>query len=98
MSTKGSRNYRPNIHFTPPAMWTNDPNGMVYVNGIYHLFYQHYPEAPNWGPMHWGHAVSRDLLHWKHMPIALYPDELGMIFSGSCVYDRENTSGYGTKE
>lgn len=98
MSTKGSRNYRPNIHFTPPVMWTNDPNGMVYVNGIYHLFYQHYPEAPNWGPMHWGHAVSRDLLHWKHMPIALYPDELGMIFSGSCVYDRENTSGYGTKE
>lgn len=98
MSTKGSRNYRPNIHFTPPAMWTNDPNGMVYVNGLYHLFYQHYPEAPNWGPMHWGHAVSRDLLHWKHMPIALYPDELGMIFSGSCVYDRENTSGYGTKE
>ena len=98
MSTKGSRNYRPNIHFTPPAMWTNDPNGMVYVNGIYHLFYQHYPEAPNWGPMHWGHAVSRDLLHWKHMPIALYPDELGMIFSGSCVYDRENASGYGTKE
>ena len=98
MSTKGSRNYRPNIHFTPPAMWTNDPNGMVYVNGIYHLFYQHYPEAPNWGPMHWGHAVSRDLLHWKHMPMALYPDELGMIFSGSCVYDRENTSGYGTKE
>lgn len=98
MSTKGSRNYRPNIHFTPPAMWTNDPNGMVYVNGIYHLFYQHYPEAPNWGPMHWGHAVSRDLLHWKHMPIALYPDELGMIFSGSCVYDQENTSGYGTKE
>lgn len=98
MSTKGSRNYRPNIHFTPPVMWTNDPNGMVYVNGIYHLFYQHYPEAPNWGPMHWGHAVSRDLLHWKHMPMALYPDELGMIFSGSCVYDRENTSGYGTKE
>lgn len=98
MSTKGRRNYRPNIHFTPPVMWTNDPNGMVYVNGIYHLFYQHYPEAPNWGPMHWGHAVSRDLLHWKHMPMALYPDELGMIFSGSCVYDRENTSGYGTKE
>lgn len=98
MSTKGRRNYRPNIHFTPPVMWTNDPNGMVYVNGIYHLFYQHYPEVPNWGPMHWGHAVSRDLLHWKHMPMALYPDELGMIFSGSCVYDRENTSGYGTKE
>ena len=98
MSTKGSRDYRPRIHFTPPFMWTNDPNGMVYVNGIYHLFYQHYPKAPNWGPMYWGHAVSRDLIHWEHKPIALYPDELGVIFSGSCVYDRENTSGYGTKE
>ena len=98
MSTKGSRDYRPNIHFTPPAMWTNDPNGMVYINGIYHLFYQHYPKAPNWGPMYWGHAVTRDLIHWEHRPIALYPDELGVIFSGSCVYDKDNTSGYGTKE
>ena len=98
MSTTGSRNYRPNLHFTPPAMWTNDPNGMVYVNGVYHLFYQHYPKAPHWGPMHWGHAVSRDLLHWEHQPIALYPDEMGYIYSGSCVYDKENVSGYGTKE
>jgi fructan beta-fructosidase len=78
-------------------MWTNDPNGMVYVDGIYHLFYQHYPEAPVWGPMHWGHAISKDLLHWEHLPIALYPDELGLAFSGSCVYDIHNTSGLGSE-
>ena len=90
--------YRPIIHFTPPSNWINDPNGMVYLNGKYHLFYQHFPLAPHWGPMHWGHAVSEDLLHWKHLPIALYPDELGCIFSGSCVYDEENLSGLGTEE
>lgn len=90
--------YRPKVHFTPPENWMNDPNGMVYVKGIYHLFYQHYPLAPVWGPMHWGHAISEDLLHWTHKPIALYPDELGYIFSGSCVYDKDNVSGFGTKE
>lgn len=87
--------YRPQYHFTPPTMWTNDPNGMVYVDGTYHLFYQHYPEDSVWGPMHWGHAVSKDLIHWEHLPIALYPDELGLIFSGSAVYDVNNTSGLG---
>lgn len=90
--------YKPVIHFTPPKNWVNDPNGMVYIDGKYHLFYQHYPLAPHWGPMHWGHAVSGDLLHWKHLPIALYPDELGCIFSGSCVYDKDNLSGFGSEE
>ncbi len=97
MNIQEKRNQRPKVHFTPPVMWTNDPNGMVYVDGVYHLFYQHYPKEAVWGPMHWGHATSRDLLHWEHLPIALYPDELGLAFSGSCVYDTHNTSGFGTE-
>lgn len=88
---------RPQLHFTPKAHWINDPNGLLYLNGNYHLFYQYYPEAINWGPMHWGHAVSRDLIHWWELPIALYPDSLGYIFSGSAVYDKNNTSGLGSK-
>lgn len=95
---KRTVNNSPQFHFRPQKGWMNDPNGTVYVNGEYHLFYQHYPEDIVWGPMHWGHAVSRDLLSWEHKPIALYPDELGYIFSGSCVYDADNISGLGTKE
>ncbi|WP_159881523.1 glycoside hydrolase family 32 protein [Paenibacillus puerhi] len=86
--------YRPQIHFTPVSNWLNDPNGMVYYNGEYHLFYQHHPEDSLWGPMHWGHAISTDLIHWEHMPIALKPDHNGMIFSGSAVVDWEDTSGF----
>src|SRR5687768_14488439 len=73
--------YRPQFHFTPKAHWMNDPNGMVYYNGTYHLFYQYYPDAKIWGPMHWGHATSKDMVHWNEQPIALYPDSLGYIFS-----------------
>jgi fructan beta-fructosidase len=87
--------YRPRFHFTPKQGWMNDPNGMIFLNGQYHLFFQHYPDGTVWGPMHWGHATSSDLVQWKEQPIALYPDSIGMIFSGSAVLDKNNTSGLG---
>ncbi len=87
--------YRPQFHFTPRAHWMNDPNGMIYYKGTYHLFFQYYPDATVWGPMHWGHATSKDMIHWQEQPIALYPDSLGWIFSGSAVVDVNNTSGFG---
>ncbi len=102
MENKKSEGYfdephRPQYHFSPPANWMNDPNGMVYYEGEYHLFYQYYPDSTVWGPMHWGHAVTSDLTHWEHLPIALYPDSLGYIFSGSAVIDWKNTSGFGVE-
>lgn len=90
--------FRPQFHFSPKDNWMNDPNGMVYHKGIYHLFFQYYPEDIVWGPMHWGHATSKDLVFWEHQPIKLFPDENGYIFSGSAVVDHKNTSGLGSAE
>ena len=89
--------YRSVYHHSPLQNWMNDPNGMFYDEAaqVWHLYYQHNPFGTTWGPMHWGHATSTDLIHWESQPIALSPDSLGTIFSGSIVIDRENTAGFG---
>ncbi|MHB8751283.1 MAG: glycoside hydrolase family 32 protein [Aggregatilineales bacterium] len=87
--------FRPQFHYSPPCCWMNDPNGLVYLDGEYHLFYQFNPGGLTSGSQHWGHAVSPDLVHWETLPIALYPDEHGTIWSGSAVIDTNNTSGFG---
>lgn len=90
--------YRPQYHFTTRRGWINDPNGMVFYKGKYHLFYQHNPAEREWENMHWGHAVSTDLLHWEELPVAMHPDTIGTIFSGSAVIDYGNTAGYNAKD
>ncbi|WP_295894072.1 glycoside hydrolase family 32 protein [uncultured Vibrio sp.] len=85
--------YRPYLHMTPDTGWMNDPNGLVYFQGQYHQFYQYYPNDTVWGPMHWGHKVSTNLIDWLELEPALYPDESGMCFSGSAIVDWHNTSG-----
>lgn len=87
--------YRPQIHYTPAKNWVNDPNGMVFVDGVWHLFYQYNPYGNDWGNMSWGHATTKDLIHWTEQEVALKRDELGDIFSGSAVVDKDNTAGFG---
>jgi sucrose-6-phosphate hydrolase SacC (GH32 family) len=90
--------YRPQFHFSPAQNWMNDPNGPIYYKGRYHLFFQYNPSGNTWGNMSWGHAVSPDLVHWKQLPLAIPQDDKEMIFSGSVVYDRTNSSGLGTSD
>ena len=93
-----SENLRPRTHFTPARNWINDPNGLVYYKGKYHLFFQHNPEGILWGNMSWGHSVSTDLLHWEHLPVAIPCEATNGIFSGSAVVDYTNSTGFGTTD
>lgn len=93
-SQKPTEQWRPAIHFSPQKNWTNDPNGLIYINGYYHLFFQHNPKGNEWGNMSWGHAKSKDLLHWEELPVAI-PHGKECIFSGCVVLDKDHVSGLG---
>lgn len=93
--TDNTEKYRPAYHHTPLYGWMNDPNGMFWKDGVWHLYYQFNPYGSMWGNMTWGHSTSRDLLHWDHHPEAIWADGLGAVFSGSCVVDKNNTAGFG---
>ena len=94
----GGEPYRQNLHYSPAQNWVNDPNGMIYYKGTYHLFYQHNPSGDQWGNMSWGHATSPDLMRWTEQPLAIPYSEHEFIYSGSTVIDWNNTSGFGTAE
>lgn len=90
--------YRPATKYSPAFGWNNDPNGLIRYKGVWHMFYQFNPAGTRWGNMHWGHTVSSDLIHWRDKPIALYPDEFGVMYSGSAVIDERNVSGLGSAD
>ena len=93
--TANRERFRPQYHHTPASGWMNDPNGMFYKDGVYHLYYQYNPYGSMWENMTWGHSTTKDLIHWQAEPTAIEPDALGAIFSGSCVVDKNNTAGFG---
>ena len=95
--TANTEKFRPVYHHTPLYGWMNDANGLVYKDGEYHLYFQYNPYGSKWGNMHWGHSVSKDLVHWEHLAPAIARDTLGHIFSGSSIVDQENVAGYGVE-
>ena len=94
-SSSYNEKYRPQIHYTPAKNWINDPNGLVYADGVYHMFYQYNPYGNRWGNMHWAHSSSKDLVNWTNHSVVIEPDSLGTIFSGSAVVDKYNDAGFG---
>lgn len=94
LAQSSTEQWRPKVHFSPQKNWTNDPNGLIYFNGYYHLFFQHNPKGNEWGNMSWGHARSKDLLHWEELPVAI-PNGEEFIFSGCVVWDKDHVSGLG---